>query len=205
MHIIFVSEFCVVIELKKKCANIFLHRKDNICGFWLITVTTVRALSKTGNNLFERNRSTADIDDGCKMLFRRTSIVVAMAASKNIGPAGRDGRRTVVRDPRKAKKKKATRTTPISPRTATTTASSVPAQQHHHPHHDHIHNDPTLHNKMKLPSPLFPVMTHTTTNLHADPAASRTTSATLVTYMVAGSGVALGVTLVGVILKGLGL
>ena len=132
-------------------------------------------------------------------------IVVATAASKNIGPAGRGGRRTVVRDPRKAKKKKATRTTPISPRTATTTASSEPAQQHHHPHHDHIHNDPTLHNKMKLPSPLFPAMTHTTTNLHADPTASCTTSATLVTYMVAGSGVALGVTLVGVILKGLGL
>ena len=132
------------------------------------------------------------------MLFRRTSIVVATAASKTIGPAGRGGRRTVVRDPRKAKKKKATRTTPI------TSVSSVPAHQHN-PHNDHINNNAALHNKMKLPSPLFPAMTNTATNLHADPAASRTTSATLVTYMVAGSGVALGVTLVGVILKGLGL
>lgn len=130
------------------------------------------------------------------MLFRRTSIVVATAASKTMGPAGRGGRRTVVRDPRKAKKKKATRTTP---RTSVSAVPSVVEDDHQH------NTDPTLHNKMKLPSPLFPVMANTTTNLHADPAASRTTSASLVTYMVAGSGVALGVTLVGVILKGLGL
>ena len=130
------------------------------------------------------------------MLFRRTSIAVATAASKTIGPAGRGGRRTIVRDPRKAKKIKATRTTP------TTAVSSVPSVVED----DHQHStDPTLHNRMKLPFPLFPAMTNTTANHHPDPAASRTTSATLVTYMVAGSGVALGVTLVGVILKGLGL